>query len=75
MFNGIELVEIQDDTIKMTQEKKIEELQIPKTEESFRSQRALAQYISVNCRPNICATVQLIALVNTKVEERQFKSS
>lgn len=45
----------------------------PATQESLKSRRALAQYIGVNCPPNICATVQLIAPGNSDVEEKQYK--
>lgn len=58
----------------MTKSKKIENLSTPTTEEGFRSQSALAQYIVVNCRPDVCAAVQLIAPGSTKVEDAQFKS-
>lgn len=58
----------------MTEQKKILKLVTPTTKEAFRSQRALTQYIAMNCRPDICATLQLIAPGNARIENRQFKS-
>lgn len=74
MFNGVEVVEVQEGTIKMTQARKIGELETQTNDEFFQRQRALAQYIGLNCRPDIFATVKLIAPANAKIEERQFKS-
>lgn len=73
MLNSVELVEMQAGTIMMRQKQKIEELNILTRKEGFRSQRVLPQYITVNCRPDNCATVLLTALIIEKIEERQFK--
>lgn len=57
----------------MTQQKKILKLVAQTTEESFRIQHALARHIEVDYGLDICATVQHIALVKTKIENPQFK--
>lgn len=74
MINGVDWVMTKDGTAMMTQEKRIDKLKVLTTEEGFRSQRVLAQFIGAICRPNIFATVQLIAPANANVKERQFKS-
>lgn len=50
-----------DKRITISQYKKVERLRIPTTTKTFASRRALDQYIGVNTRPEICATVQLFA--------------
>lgn len=46
---------------RLTQTEKISKLNFDNTAASFVSNRALAQYIGVNVRPDVCAPVQLIA--------------
>lgn len=58
----------------MTMQKKIIGHEILMTREAFRGQSVLAQYISVNCRPDGGTTVQLIASENANVGNTQFKS-
>lgn len=57
----------------MTQSEKIGRLSIPMTEERFESQRALGQYIGVNCRPDICSTVQMDAPGNMQIGKARSK--
>lgn len=45
----------------MDQEEKVTRLTVPTNEKDFASKREMAQYIGVNCRPDICAAIQLIA--------------
>lgn len=42
------------------------------TERELKSKRALVQYISVNCRPDVRGLVQLIALRNETITKAQF---
>lgn len=72
MFNGFVLSVIIDGSILMTQQKIIELLATATTRESFRSQRAMAHYIGVKFRPDICAFIQLNASSSMKIEEAQF---
>lgn len=58
----------------MTQQNNITDIVSPKIEEIFKRQRALAQYIGESCRPYSCATVQLTAALNAKIEEAQLIS-
>lgn len=74
LFNGVELGVLQDGTFPMTPSEKIGCLSMLMTEEGFKSQRALVQYIGVNYRPDISATVQLTAPGNMQIAEAQFKS-
>lgn len=61
LFNGSQLDHPDDRTIRMWQPDKIGKTQHAKDQPSFASQRAMAQYIGVNTRPDICSPVQLIA--------------
>lgn len=72
MSNGFDLRFQQDRTLCTTQSEKIGCLRIEIMEESFRSQRALAQYSVMNCILDICTTVQLIAHGNRAVEDAKF---
>ena len=58
----------------MSQADKIEKLAIAETQQEFTSQRALAQYIGVNVRPDICAPVQLIAPGKLPTTDKERKS-
>lgn len=73
-FNGFSTSLQSDKIIRITQKKKITKLNIPRTEEGFKSQRGLAQYIGVKCRPNVCAAVQLIAPGREAIDEAQLTS-
>lgn len=57
LFNRIRLSVTSKKKIRITQQKKILGLNTPTTQEKARSQRALAQYIFLNTRPDICASV------------------
>lgn len=72
--NGVELSLRQNGEITIAQKKKIENPVTSTTEDEFRSQRSLAKYIGVSCRPDVFDTVQLIEPRSTKVENAQFKS-
>lgn len=73
-FDGVELPLRWNWLIVMTPTKLIGNLAAPTTKHWFRSQRALAEYIEVNRRPDISATVNLIALRSTEVGDAQFKA-
>lgn len=60
-FNGIKIQKVGKDSICITQAEKIKNLNFPKSEKKVASQHALERYISVNCSPDVCATMQLIA--------------
>lgn len=49
-----------DGMINMTKKENMDQIDNVNVQKSFTSLRALAQYIGVNKRPGICATVQLI---------------
>lgn len=73
-FNGLEICEKEGGTLSINQRRKIDGLTVPTSEKGFRSQRALVQYIGVNCRPDVCATVQLIAPGKEGTTKSQFAS-
>lgn len=73
-FNGIMIAKEKDGTIKVTQQEKITKLQHPATQKDFTSQRALAQYIGVCTRPDVCANIQLIAPGAQKTTEDEFRT-
>ena len=78
LFNGLCIKQIDKGLISMTQEEKIDKVKHPTTEEEFASQRALAQYIGVCSRPDICAAVQLLAPGSeptTPAEMKQFSKA
>lgn len=56
-FISVEQSLCQNGVIRMMLTKKIENLFRPTTEDGFRSQRALAQYIGLDCKLNVCAGV------------------
>ena len=56
------------------QSDKIRRLEPADNSSDFISQRALAQYIGVNVRPDICAPVQLIAPGKNEVTDKDIKS-
>lgn len=60
-FNGVRVSRIANGGIKMDQGDKIRSLSFPTSDKQFASKRAMAQYIGVNCRPDVCAPVQLVA--------------
>lgn len=73
MFNTAELCLGPNGTIFIFQSEKIKNPSIPITDEVFKSQRAPAPYIGVNCRPDIYATAQVILPGHMQVEEGQTK--
>lgn len=56
-FNGVRLKRIDDGRLLLEQSEKIQKHEMAKTQKDFSSQRALAQYIGVNFRPDVCASV------------------
>ena len=72
-FNGIMINKLQNG-YRMSQTDKVDRLTIATTQKAFSSQRAAAQYIGVNTRPDICAAVQLIAPGNAPTTPAEFKS-
>lgn len=60
--------------LSISQKKNLEKLKVPESETAFKSQRALAQYIGVNCRSEIWAAFKLIAQRKKTVEEAQYAS-
>lgn len=74
MLNGVEFFYMSMVQSARRMVVKREKFRIPSTDETFRSQKALAKYIRVNCWPDICASLQLIAHSHIPIEERQFRS-
>lgn len=60
-------------TISTTQTETTAKLKIEDTDKAFASQRALAQYIVVSVRPDVCAPVQLLSLGNSQTTSAQYK--
>lgn len=60
LLNGLTIWQQKNGTKSINQNEKIEKLKRPESHKEFFSQRALAQDTGVNCRPDICAVVQLI---------------
>lgn len=67
------ITQYNDGTVVMSRNSKIHKLEIPKSRKGFISFRALAQYIAVKVRPDICAPVQLMASGNQPVTNQEFK--
>ena len=59
-FNGINIKKTTA-SYSITQSDKVDKLVDPTTSVEYASHRALAQYVGVNTRPDICAPVQLLA--------------
>lgn len=57
----------------MTQQKDIPELVKVPAEKALRRQRKLAQYISLNSRFDIFATIHVIFLEKATIENREFE--
>ena len=60
-FNGLTLTRSTNGKIYATQKEKILRLKHPTNQSEFTSNRALAQYIGVCVRPDLCAAIQLLA--------------
>lgn len=71
-FNGSVVSQYKNATITLTQEAKIQKLNIPTDEKAFISHRALAQYIGVSVRPDVCAPVQLVAPGNQPITKPEY---
>lgn len=73
-FNGL-MIGIDDEgALVISQTAKIEKLNEVNDEKDFISKRALAQYIGVCTRPDICANVQLIAPGTNPVSDDDYKT-
>lgn len=73
-FNGIVLSRSNNGIVCLTQATKIDMLDMPSTLSFFGSQRAAAQYIGVNRRPDLSAAVQRIAPRSTPTTSEEFKA-
>lgn len=71
-FNGIQIRQQSTGEIEITQTDKVERLKMPKEEKEFTSQRALAQYVGVNTRPDICTAVQLLTPGHEATMKEEF---
>ena len=71
-FNGITLMNNMG-TYTMMQADKILKLRVPTNNAEYISQRALAQYVGVNVRPDVCAPVQLLVPGKEEVTTLQYK--
>lgn len=76
-FNGINISRTTFDQTKhkysINQTDKINKLSIVNDQKDFTSHRALAQYIGVNARPDVCAPVQLVAPGSTPTTDEEYK--
>lgn len=73
-FNGLEIARHDDGIITITQEDKIYRIRTPTSQAELASQRALAQYVGVNTRPDVCAAIQLVAPGSKPPTPAEFKS-
>lgn len=60
-FNGVRICLEENGGIKMQQKNKVLNLTQRRDDKYISRKRAMAHYIGVNCRPDICVPVQLIA--------------
>lgn len=60
-FNGVRITLDGEREIKINQEDQNLALTLPKGDKEFTSRRPMSPYIGVDCRPDVCAPVQLIA--------------
>lgn len=61
-------------TFYITQTEKITKLKSTAAEKEFSRQRALAQYIEVNVRPDLCVPIELISPGKTPTTAAEFKA-
>ena len=73
-FNGINICRTIEGQYKINQTDKIDRLESSTTQKGFASMRALAQYVGVNVRPDVCAPIQLIAPGSEPTTKEQFTS-
>lgn len=71
--NALLLSKDLDGSINTTQESKIDNLTQPKDAKTFSNISALAQYIGVNCSPDLCAPVRLFAPGSKEVTNDEIK--
>ena len=72
-FNGIYICK-KGETYSMTHGEKIDKLECVETQKAFVSQKALAQYIGVNVRPDVCASIQLVAPGSKPTSDEEYKT-
>lgn len=74
VFNRVRVNGSASGEIIMDQADKIEALTKPTNDKDFASRRADAEYIGVNCRPDICAPVQLTAPGRQRTTKDEYKT-
>lgn len=72
-FNGVNISYNENGELSMEQNDKIRSLEIHTTQKGHASERAMVQYIVMNCPPYICAPTQLIAPDNADTSKDEFK--
>lgn len=72
VFNGISIRK-EGHAYTMTQSEKIDKLKPPGNDKEYASSRALAQYIGVCTRPDVCSSVQLLVPQKEGVTAEQTK--
>lgn len=73
-LNGLKILKTKDGSIKIYQQENKEKLNSPENQNAFESQHALAQYIGVCTRPDVCADVQLIASESEPTKSTEYKT-
>lgn len=64
VFNGIRIRKMGDEIVSVNQQDKIDSLRVSETEKTFAIERAKAQYVSFNCRPDVYTVLPQIAPVS-----------
>lgn len=72
-FNGEILKRESDKQVLMHQERNIGRLDAPENDKAFSSKRAMAQYVRMNCRPEIWAPVQPITHGSEATIKREYR--
>lgn len=72
-FNGIQITKKAGNIYQIAQPDEITDLVITTDQKVFAGQRASAQYVGVNTRPEICAAVQIIARGNSPTIKKEYK--
>lgn len=75
VFNGLEITVKDGVGLSIAQKRIIEKLKTPSIKSEWKSERTLAQYNGMNCRPEMSAAVQLIALKKKMTTKPQYTSS
>lgn len=72
-FNGISICRLQNRNLKIAQSKKLPSFILENSPEQFRSTRAWIQYVGCCTRPDLSASVQLLAKSSTTPEISDYK--